>query len=786
MSVPTSFSRAPPPDRRVAYGEGKWWGVLLMGNDGADKANKPYACALACGMTWGPKTANAYKVAGHIVGDINEVKFCRKATDGDKALAKSKRLKQPSPAPEMPDPKRARAEFAAGIGGAAAASSAGSSTAAPQPTTPGAADEAAAVDEEIREAGLKGMFRHMNSKAECEKLDKVWAQALAHAGLPPRVIENEYIRAAILKTSLAVAPYTPPKRQVFDVRLLPTIDAELSDELRLLLQVAPARTLMFDGWEEIINFILSSPSGDEFIGDVDLSGVEKTAEVLSEIAFDKLVHVQTRYGYSKEHRRPTTMGIVTDNPTTMRATRDELIRLATKPESVLYQPYLFEWPCFLHAINSLLGDLCSLPFPKCNLDSHKLVVRKVRKRPWLRAKLLEQQKARPDAFRDRRGRFRPLTVKRHGDTRMGSVPLSAARNIKLRHALDGVASLPEYNAKCGIKKAAAAGGKAPMSAADNGASEAESEDSGDEAAPKAKDKAEKEKSSNDCLKVKELVRSEDFWDDSAEVQAVLKGVLVTLRFGDMQRSLMGFIWPMMFTLERSFTKLASDDYSGGRMPLGERQQALQYVKDRWVYLHRPIHSLAYVLNPRFVGMDHFSDEEVKEDVENVLIEMLPTLDDVSNALEEYHEYHKKQGPWANKPLLWLRASKVSPADFWLQEAPKRKYLNELGGSALSLAHAAGGAERNFQTHGLIFSDLRKSTSSATLERLVRLYRNMRLRDAVLARGPDAKKKEQAEPKAYPLESGNWSSCDDSDDESAWDSATAPYGFGNDDRRSRST
>ena len=133
--------------------------------------------------------------------------------------------------------------------------------------------------------------------------------------------------------------------------------------------------------------------------------------------------------------------------------------------------------------------------------------------------------------------------------------------------------------------------------------------------------------------------------------------------------------------------------------------------------------------------------------------------------------------FANKPLLWIRASKVSPADFWLQEAPKLKWLNHVGASVLSLTHAAGGAERNWSTHGFINSDRRKGAQAApTLERLVRLYRNMRLRDRALGRGRKAKKDKEAPPKAYPLESGDWSSCDSSD-ESVWDAATAPYGFG---------
>ena len=83
----------------------------------------------------------------------------------------------------------------------------------------------AAVQEEIREQGLQGMFRHANSKAECEKLDLKWAEAISHAGLPPSIIEDEYIRDAILQTSLASAPYTPAHRTTFETKLLPAVDA---------------------------------------------------------------------------------------------------------------------------------------------------------------------------------------------------------------------------------------------------------------------------------------------------------------------------------------------------------------------------------------------------------------------------------------------------------------------------------------------------------------------------------------------------------------------------------
>ena len=40
---------------------------------------------------------------------------------------------------------------------------------------------------------------------------------------------------------------------------------------------------------------------------------------------------------------------------------------------------------------------------------------------------------------------------------------------------------------------------------------------------------------------------------------------------------------------------------------------------------------------------------------------------------------------------------------------------------------------------------------------------MRLRDRVMHRGPKAKKEGEKEPKDYPLNTGDWSLCDESED-----------------------
>jgi hypothetical protein len=76
---------------------------------------------------------------------------------------------------------------------------------------------------------------------------------------------------------------------------------------------------------------------------------------------------------------------------------------------------------------------------------------------------------------------------------------------------------------------------------------------------------------------------------------------------------------------------------------------------RWAYLHSPVHSAAYVLNPRFVGVDHLGDTEVRDDFLAVLGKIL--LGDVekqAEAVTEYRSYHKKRDLWA-QPIIWAQA-----------------------------------------------------------------------------------------------------------------------------------
>ena len=81
------FSKECPPKSRVTKGRNNWWGVLLIANTGADKDQKPWACALGCGHTYSINTPNAFKIGGHIVGDE-----CRRHVAAEPLLAVAARI----------------------------------------------------------------------------------------------------------------------------------------------------------------------------------------------------------------------------------------------------------------------------------------------------------------------------------------------------------------------------------------------------------------------------------------------------------------------------------------------------------------------------------------------------------------------------------------------------------------------------------------------------------------------------------------------------------------------
>ena len=253
-------------EQRVEHGAGKWWNALIIANeDPATKAAKPFRCALGCGYPFAKSAANATRIGNHVAGDTTDIVTCRNATPNDKTLAAAKRSSS-----RAPSAARRTLDVTSPTNVAQAASVLHAAGQMPSPEGISTTDDRhaydAAVQETRRDGALQGLFRHMLTKDEADRLHMLWAKGLAHAGLPASIIDDEYIRHAIVETSMATAPYTPQHAQPLVNTTMPKYEETLSSDLRAALSGAKCRTLQFDGWNTItlsnlLNLILISPAG---------------------------------------------------------------------------------------------------------------------------------------------------------------------------------------------------------------------------------------------------------------------------------------------------------------------------------------------------------------------------------------------------------------------------------------------------------------------------------------------------------------------------------------------
>ena len=178
------------------------WGSLIEKNENScSKEKHPLKCSLpGCTHLYAKSSANATKVGWHICGHRGAKQCAFATTEQQKIFPK---LYKPSG-----KPAGEQAPFTTTI-------EAPRSTATAQ-TPPDGPIESLNLDQiralqaaeterermlESNHTSLPEMMRHVAHKEEARRLNTLWAKAFHHAGLPPNVVEDDYIRDAIFQTS---------------------------------------------------------------------------------------------------------------------------------------------------------------------------------------------------------------------------------------------------------------------------------------------------------------------------------------------------------------------------------------------------------------------------------------------------------------------------------------------------------------------------------------------------------------------------------------------------------
>ena len=191
-------------------GAGKIWGDFVTINpDPSTSRKQPWKCT-RCHHKYGKTSANASRVAQHVCGKTGNVSGCLGASIDDKK--RFPRLLSPPPAHPVPSSSITTASATSLVQPSAA-----SSLKRPRERTEedlvreafGEKERQALVVNRLEDVvpNIKNMLMSVGEKA---RLDDMWAEAFAHAGIPPHAIDDDYVRHAIYETSKIQVPPPPP------------------------------------------------------------------------------------------------------------------------------------------------------------------------------------------------------------------------------------------------------------------------------------------------------------------------------------------------------------------------------------------------------------------------------------------------------------------------------------------------------------------------------------------------------------------------------------------------
>jgi hypothetical protein len=181
--------------------------------------------------------------------------------------------------------------------------------------------------------------------AKQKELDEKWANFFYQANVPFNVVRHPSFAAAVRAKSLARFDYEPPSYHAMRMTLIePTknhVEAEVKKATKQSIEVYGA-TIYTDRWDNVtcqllMNVMLSCPTGDIFLGSIDMTGNKKTKAYIATELKKFIEDVGPRF----------VTQICTDNATNMLGAMDDI---------VMTYPHIFKQGCATHALDLMLED----------------------------------------------------------------------------------------------------------------------------------------------------------------------------------------------------------------------------------------------------------------------------------------------------------------------------------------------------------------------------------------------------------------------------------------------
>lgn len=182
-----------------------------------------------------------------------------------------------------------------------------------------------------------------------------------------------------------------------------------------------------------------------------------------------------------------------------------------------------------------------------------------------------------------------------------------------------------------------------------------------------------------------------------------------------------------------FKYLAQYTYATTSLPVEEVRNT---VGKRFQQIHRPEYTIAYICDPL---ARHERPVELTEkmwlEIEVYLQNRYTDLDDASHVYRELRDVWNRRGVFAGNVNWNGFKGYQDPASWWSDQACS-KLLQELAIYTLSINPTAGAAERNWSVHGFLHNKSRNRLANESVEKLVYVFTNLRIRDSVNSEMPE--------------------------------------------------
>lgn len=290
--------------------------------------------------------------------------------------------------------------------------------------------QAGSVRKHKRQKTVVEALRAENIRSTKDEAHKKVADLLFFNGIPFNVLRSPYFRAACAAIARAGeasgGTYTPPSYNHVRTTMLDEARERVKQAVSMNRGLAgTGLTLMTDGWtsatnRQMVNVLLVSYEGAEFLFCVDASGFTKDADFIANLLRRALEEV------GKER----VIQVVTDNAANCLAAG----RLISEEF-----PWITHTPCSTHSIDLLLEDFSKAEWVSNTIENAHGVVKFVTRH----SKLLDVYRTAPR--KDEKGQKRAaLELIKPVETRFGTDLLMLNRLLEERQALEQVAVHPEW------------------------------------------------------------------------------------------------------------------------------------------------------------------------------------------------------------------------------------------------------------------------------------------------------------------------------------------------------